>query len=73
MREQDFRQGTASELLELIGPGKSGIPKDAASLSTQIMKPHITDALKTYGITVQRKRTPTKRLLQISNITNITE
>ena len=68
VREGDFWQGTASELLELIGPGKSGIPKDAGSLSTQIMKPHITDTLKTYGITVQRKRTPTKRLLQLTSI-----
>jgi len=68
VREGDFWQGTASELLELIGPGKSGIPKDAGSLSTQIMKPHITDALKTYGITVQRKRTASERLLQVTSI-----
>ena len=67
VQERDFWQGTASELLELIGPGKSGIPKDAGSLSTQIMKPHITDALKTYGITVQRKRTASERLLQLSH------
>ena len=41
VREGDFWQGTASELLELIGPGKSGIPKDAGSLSTQIYEaPH---------------------------------
>jgi hypothetical protein len=55
--EQDFWQGTPSELLALIGPGKSGIPKDATRLSTKIMKPTITNALKSYGITVDCKRT----------------
>ena len=29
-------------------------------------KPYITDALKTYGLTVHRKRTPSRRLLQLS-------
>jgi len=67
--EQDFWQGTASQLLALIGPGKRGIPKDAASLSTKIMKPRVTAALKAYGLTVQRKRTPTKRLLSITSNT----
>tara|TARA_Y100000758_G_C15968735_1_gene392371 strand:+ start:94 stop:627 length:534 start_codon:yes stop_codon:yes gene_type:complete len=71
--EQDSWQGTASQLLALIGPGRRGIPMDAASLSTKIMNPRVTAALKLYGISVNRKRTPTKRLLQISNITNITE
>ena len=63
-----FWQGTPTELLALIDAGKQGIPKDAIRLSMQIMRPHITDALKTYGITVQRKRTPTKRLLQLTSI-----
>ena len=67
--EQDSWQGTASQLLALIGPGKRGIPKDAASLSTKIMKPRVTAALKLYGISVYRKRTPTKRLLELKSIT----
>ena len=70
--DRDFWQGTPSELLALLDSRKRGIPKDAASLSIKIMKPTITNALKSYGITVDRKRTPTKRLLQLTNITNIT-
>jgi len=38
-------------------------------LSIEIMQPHITNALKSYGITVDRKRTATKRLLQLKSIT----
>ena len=56
-------------MLALIGSRKEGIPKDAIRLSTEVMKPHITDALKTYGLTVQRKRTPHKWLLQVKSIT----
>ena len=73
MREQDFRQGTASELLELIGPAKRGIPKNAIGLSMRINKPQVAAALKRYGISVDRKRTPTKRLLQLSSLTSKNE
>ena len=66
MNGRDFWEGTASELLALIGSRKEGIPKDSTRLSTEIMKPHIADALKPYGLTVQRKRTPSKRLLELS-------
>ena len=54
-------------MLSFIGSREEDIPKDAIRLSTEVMKPHITDtdALKTYGLTVQRKRTPSKRLLQL--------
>ena len=61
-----FWQGTPSELLALIGSRKEGIPKDAIRLSTEVMKPHMTNALKSYGLTVHRKRTATKRFLQLS-------
>ena len=66
MSGRDFWEGTASELLSMIDPGKVGIPKDATRLSTEVMKPHITDALETYGMTVERKRTASRRLLQLS-------
>jgi hypothetical protein len=65
--ERDFWQGTPSELLALIDSRKQGIPKDAIRLSTKVMKLHITNALKSYGITVDRKRTAAKRLLQLSH------
>jgi len=65
--ERDFWQGTPSELLSLIGSSKQGIPTTALKLSIEIMQPHITNALKSYGITVDRKRTATKRLLQLSH------
>ena len=54
-----------SGLLALIDSCTQGIPKDAIRLSTEIMKPRVTDALKTYGITVERKRTKAKRLLEL--------
>jgi len=61
-----FWQGTPSELLALIDSRKQGIPKDAIRLSTKVMKPYITDALKAYGLTIHRKRTASRRLLQLS-------
>ena len=69
MSERDFWQGTPSELLALIGSRKEGIPKDAIRLSTEVMKPNVTNALKSYGITIHRKRTAAKRFLQLSLIT----
>ncbi len=63
---RDSWEGTTSELLSMIPPGKVGIPKDATRLSTAVMKPHITDALKHYGLTVHRKRTASRRLLRLS-------
>ena len=61
----------ASELLYMIEPGKVGIPKGATRVYTEVRKPHITDALKTSGLTVQRKRTAGKRLLQLRGFTRI--
>ena len=66
MSGRDFWEGTSSELLSLIGSRKQGIPTNAAWLSIEVMKPHITDALKPYGLTVHRKRTASKRLLELS-------
>ena len=61
--------GTPSELVSLIGSSKQGIPTTALKLSIEIMQPHITNALKSYGMTVERKRTESKRLLQVRSIT----
>ena len=69
MGERDFWEGTPSELLALIGSRKECIPKNAVWLSIEVMKPHMTDALKTHGITVQRKRTASRRLLQLGRVT----
>ena len=66
MIERDFWEGTATELLSMIELPKVGIPKDATRLSTRVMRPDITNALKTYGLTVDRKRTGSKRLLVFS-------
>ena len=66
MGGRDFWEGTSSELLAIIGSQADGLPKDAIRLSIEVMKPHITDALKPYGLTVQRKRTASKRLLELS-------
>ena len=66
VRERDFWQGTPTELLALLDCGKQGIPKDAIRLSMRINRPQVTAALKAYGISVDRKRTASKRLLLVS-------
>ena len=66
---RDFWKGTATELLSMIDSGELGIPKDGTRLSGEITKPHIADALKAYGLTVHRKCTVNKRLLQLKSIT----
>ena len=68
MIERDFWEGTATELLSMIEPEKVGIPKDAIRLSTRVMRPDITNALKTYGLTLRRRRTGGRRLLQVQSI-----
>ncbi|MCL0044511.1 hypothetical protein M1N24_03150, partial [Dehalococcoidia bacterium] len=65
MSERDSWEGTATELLSMIGEANEGIPTTAVWLSIEVMKPHMTDALKTYGLTIHRKRTGSKRLLQL--------
>ncbi|MCL0044113.1 hypothetical protein M1N24_01100 [Dehalococcoidia bacterium] len=66
MSGRDSWEGTATELLSMIELPKVGIPKDATRLSARVMRPDITNALKTYGLTVDRKRTASKRLLVFS-------
>jgi hypothetical protein len=63
-----FWQGTPSELFALMGAGNWGMPKSPARLSTEVMKPQVTDALKSYGIAVARRRSNGKRLLQLRNM-----
>jgi len=69
--KRDFWEVTPAELLSLIGSGKQGIPKTVLGLSIEIMKPHMTDALKFYGMTVKRKRTAAKRFLRLSRSVDI--
>ena len=69
MSERDSWQGTPSELLSLIGSQGQGIPTNAAWLSIEVMKPHITDALKHYGLVAARRRSNGKRSLQFKSIT----
>jgi hypothetical protein len=69
MSDRDSWEGTASELLALLDSRKEGIPKDAIRLSTEVMKPRITNALQAHGLTVHRKRTASRRLLQMKSIT----
>ena len=71
MSGRDSWEGTATALLSMIASRTVGIPKDAIRLSTEVVKPHMTDALKAYGLTVHRKRTATKRLLQLRNISSV--
>ena len=66
LSERDFWEGTPSELFSLMGAGNLGMPKSPARLSTEVMKPQVTDALWLHGIGVARRRSNGKRLLQLS-------
>ena len=69
MSDRVFWELTASELLLLVGAGQHGIPKDSTRLSTEVMTPRVTAALKSYGIDVVRRRSNGKRLIQLKSIT----
>ena len=69
MSERDFWEGTSAELLSLIGSQGQGIPKNAVWLSIEVMKPQVTDALKSYGIAAARRRSNGKRSFQFKSIT----
>ena len=71
MGERDSWQGTPSELFALMGAGNWGMPKSPVRLSTEVMKPHITNALKSYGIAVARRRSNGKRFLELSRSVGI--
>ena len=60
MDDRDYWEGTASELLSLIGDRGDGIPQIHNRLSAELLQPYITDALDAHGITVQRERTGEK-------------
>jgi hypothetical protein len=58
-------EGTASELLGLIGAGKQGLPSDPIRLSAALHRPEITSVLKAKGVTITRRRTASKRLIEL--------
>ena len=66
MDDRDYWEGTASELLSLIGDRGHGIPQIHNRLSAELLQPHITDALDAHGITVQRERTSERLTLRLS-------
>jgi hypothetical protein len=69
MSERALGEVRPSELLLLIGAGKHGIPKDSTRLSVEVMMPRVTDALKSYGIAAERRRSNGKRFLHLKSIT----
>jgi hypothetical protein len=50
----------------MIGDRGDGIPRLHNRLSVELMQPYITDALESYGITIQRERTSGRRMLRLS-------
>ena len=66
---RDFWQGTPSELFAVIGASNWGMPKSPISLSIEVMKPQVFDALKSYGIAIEKRRSNGKRLLCLKRIT----
>lgn len=63
---EDYWEGTATELLAIIGSQAKGLPTHAIGLSTVLAKPHVNNALKDYGITVQRTIKRGLRLIHLS-------
>jgi hypothetical protein len=68
MDNRAYWEGTASELLSLIGEYGHGIPRLHNRLSAELMQTYITDALDAHGITVQRERTSERRTLRLSRV-----
>jgi hypothetical protein len=66
--DRDSWEGTASELLSLIGDRGDGIPRLHNRLSAELMQPYITDALDAYGITIHRERTSERRVLRLRRV-----
>ena len=66
MGERDSWEGTASELLALIGDSSEGMPKQPDKLSSELMQDYIADPLASYGITIERVCTSEKRTLRLS-------
>jgi transposase len=66
MGEMDYWEGTASELLAMVGPRGQGIPRNAIRLSTVLGMPHMIDALKTDGIAVERHRSGGARSIHLT-------
>ncbi|MQF49066.1 hypothetical protein FIM08_04125 [SAR202 cluster bacterium AC-647-N09_OGT_505m] len=67
MDDRDYWEGTASELLSLIGDVRD-IPKLHNRLSAELIQPYMTDALDAHGITVRRERTSERRMLRLSRV-----
>ncbi len=68
MDDRDYWEGTASELLSLIGDRGDGIPQIHNRLSAELMQTYITEALNAHGITVRRERTSERRTLRVSRV-----
>ena len=65
MDDRDYWEGTASELLSLIGDRGHGIPRLHNRLSAELMQTYSTDALDAHGITIRRERTSERRTLRL--------
>ena len=68
MDDRDYWEGTASELLSLIGDTNDGMPRIHNRLSAELLQPYITDALDAHGITIRRERTSERRTLRLSRV-----
>ena len=68
MDDRDYWEGTASELLSLIGDKGDDIPRLHNRLSAELMQDYITAALDAHGIRVHRERTSGRRTLRLSRV-----
>ena len=63
---EDFWEGTATELLAVMGSQPDGVPRHVIGLSTVLGKAHVINALsQDYGITVHRTIVGGRRLIQL--------
>ena len=68
MDNRNYWEGTASELLSLIGDKGDDIPRLHNRLSAELMQDYITDALDAHGITIHMERTSERRTLRLSRV-----
>ena len=72
MKELPTWEGTATELIELIDSRDNNIPKDGRRLSMELLKPEVIKALESKDISVEKKRSASRRTLLLCNKSNVT-
>lgn len=68
MDDREYWQGSASEMMPLLQSRHDDIPDNAISLAMEVLRPEILKWLEDVGITVEKKRTASSRVIAITKI-----